>query len=246
MDNNEEVNKIKAKKKCFVITPIGAPNSDIRRKIDGVISSAIKPVLNGKYEVIVSHEETNSGSIKSSIIKNIYDCDLVIANLTTQNPNVMYEVAIRHAVAKPIIHITEDVKDLPFDINDQRTIEYKDDMYGVIELRDKLDKMVSDIETSTEKISNPVVDSLKITNIINVQENNMDISDAIITMLSQLKEVNSRVSLIEREVNNSKKQLTSEYKLNVNDYVLPSTVFFKSKLDANVLKDDFVLNSDEE
>lgn len=189
------------KKRCFVITPIGATESKIRRKIDGVIECAIKPALK-EYEVIVSHQEINSGSIKSNIIKNIYDCELVIANLTTQNANVMYEVALRHAVAKPIIHITEDLMELPFDINDHRTIEYTDDMMGVRELKIKIEKMVNDIENSKDKISNPIVDSLGKTNIIELTDNNINMNDAINGILLSLKNISERITLI--EINNKK------------------------------------------
>lgn len=185
------------KKKCFVITPIGAAGSTIRRKIDGVIECAIRPALK-EYDVIVSHQETNSGSIKSNIIRNINDCELVIANLTTQNANVMYEVALRHAVAKPIIHITENLAELPFDINDHRTIEYTDDMLGVRELKNNLEKMVDDIEKSKEKISNPIVDSLRKTNIIELTDNNINMNDAINGILSSLDNISERISLIER------------------------------------------------
>jgi hypothetical protein len=184
-------------KRCFVITPIGAAGSTIRRKIDGVIECAIKPALK-EYDIIVSHQEINSGSIKSNIIKNIYDCELVIANLTTQNANVMYEVALRHAVAKPIIHITENLAELPFDINDHRTIEYTDDMMGVQELKINIEKMVNDIKNSNDKISNPIVDSLGKTNIIELKDIEINLNDAINGILTSIKDINERITLIER------------------------------------------------
>ena len=68
------------------------------------------------YKVEVSHRITVSGTMTATIIRKVYECDLAIANLTGNNPNVMYEIGLRHAAAKPIIHITEDVKDLAFDV----------------------------------------------------------------------------------------------------------------------------------
>lgn len=208
-------------KKCFVITPIGPNGSPIRRKIDGVIECAIRPALENKYEVIVSHEEKNSGSIKSNIIKNIYECDLVIANLTTQNPNVMYEVALRHAVAKPIIHITENLDDLHFDINDHRTIEYRDDMKGVIELREQIISLLSSIENSNERISNPIVDSLGKTNVIEIPENNIKLDVAISNILESIKALNERISSFEKYNKNSDyyyNRINAQVKNLGNDY----------------------------
>lgn len=76
--------------------------------------------------------------ITTQIINRIINDDLVIANLTGTNPNVMYELCLRYVVAKPIIHICENGTTLLFDIKDSRTIYYENDMLGVEELKIKL------------------------------------------------------------------------------------------------------------
>lgn len=127
------------KKKCFIISPIGKDNSDIRRKADGLINSVIKPTLKDlKITVIAPHEITTPGSITNQVIKHILEDDLVIANLTGLNPNVMYELAIRHAKRLPIIYMAEKGTKLPFDIASERTIFYSDDMYEVEKLKPRL------------------------------------------------------------------------------------------------------------
>lgn len=53
-------------KTCFIITPIGATGSIIRRKIDGVIEEVIEPILDELgYEVTVSHKISESGFLIS-------------------------------------------------------------------------------------------------------------------------------------------------------------------------------------
>lgn len=80
MDNTEK------NKKCFIITPIGNDKSDTRRMADGVITSAVKPVLEGKgFLVITPHEMADPGAIEKSVIQQIMESDLVIANLTGLN-----------------------------------------------------------------------------------------------------------------------------------------------------------------
>lgn len=185
-------------KKCFVITPIGSVGSSVRRKVEGLIDEVIIPVMKEEqYEVEVSHRINDSGTMTSAIIERVYNSDLVIANLTGNNPNVMYEVALRHASAKPIIHITENVSELPFDINDQRTIEYTDDMSGALDLRDKLRTMVRNIDY-TILASNPVTDALAKKNLVNIpQEKSVEIADMLSDMRNDIK--NLKREFISRE-----------------------------------------------
>jgi len=148
-------------RKCFIITPIGDDGSEIRRKTDGLITSVIRPVLaNLEYDCDAAHEVSDSGSITRMVIKRILADDLVIANLTGLNPNVMYELAIRHAARLPIITLAEKGTHLPFDIVDQRTIFYVDDMAGAERLKDDLSDSVGSVENQKE-IDNPIVEASK-------------------------------------------------------------------------------------
>ena len=119
MEKKERIQEIK--QSCFIITPIGDEKSTIFRKAKGVIDSVIKPVLelNGFSDIKPAYEINVSGMITTQIINRIINDDLVIANLTGTNPNVMYELCLRHVVAKPIIHICENRTTLPFDIKDK-------------------------------------------------------------------------------------------------------------------------------
>lgn len=149
------------KKKCFVITPIGEEGSSTRRHIDGIIKAAIRPALENKYEVKAAHEITTTGSINNQVIVEIYTSDLVVANLTELNPNVMYELAIRHAIKKPVIMIMEKgSKGLPFDVINERTIFYINDSQGVLDLKEEIVKVEDTI--GNNPVSNPIFDALSI------------------------------------------------------------------------------------
>lgn len=158
MDENNNVQENEIGKKCFIITPIGNDGSDTFRRAKGVIESAIKPVLveYGFVDIKPAYEINVSGMINTQIINRIIDDDLVIANLTDNNPNVMYELCLRHVVAKPIIHICENGTDLPFDIKDSRTVFYEDDMLGVEELKEKVRLFLDEITYEKEYMDNPV------------------------------------------------------------------------------------------
>ena len=159
-DKENNTKKSDMKKKCFIITPIGSEGSDIRKKAEGVIDAVINPVLSSMdYDIYVPHKMNNPGSITGQIIDHILNDELVIANLTGLNANVMYELAVRHAARKPIVCIAENSTKLPFDVMTDRVIFYDDAMYSVEATKQDLSKKIA-AATSQEKIDNPIYRSM--------------------------------------------------------------------------------------
>lgn len=148
-------------KNCFIITPIGDEGSEIRMKADGIYYAVIVPVLSKKgYKPIAAHKISETGSITNQIIEHIVSDELVIANLTGSNANVMYELAVRHAVRKPVICIIEKGTDLPFDIVTDRAIFYKDNMLSVNNTIEELEKAINELDY-TKKPDNPIYRAIK-------------------------------------------------------------------------------------
>jgi len=128
---------------CFIITPIGEADSETFIKAMGLIDAVIEPVLKEfNFKAIAANHISLPGSINKQLIKSILEDKLVIANLTGLNPNVMYELAVRHAVRLPVVIMAERGTRLPFDITDQRTIFYDDSLAGLNVARQQLRNMV--------------------------------------------------------------------------------------------------------
>jgi len=144
-------------KDCFIITPIGASNSETFKKADGLIRSVLRPILS-KYgfNALPAYEIDATGSITKQIIQHIVNDELVIANITGLNPNVMYELAIRHSFKKKVITLAEAGTKLPFDITDQRTIFYEDSLIGSEIAKPLLEKAIIDV-LKNEVTSNKTV-----------------------------------------------------------------------------------------
>jgi hypothetical protein len=125
-------NKNTQEKVCFVISPIGSADSDTRKHADEVLECVFKAALEPLgYSVMRADEISVPGSITLQVLEKIRSSELMIADLTGLNPNVFYELALRHAIGKPVIQVIDASQKIPFDIADLRTISLEFDPMGV-------------------------------------------------------------------------------------------------------------------
>ncbi|HBT85956.1 MAG TPA: DUF4071 domain-containing protein [Porphyromonadaceae bacterium] len=114
---------------CFVIMGYGKKTDPTLGKtydLDATYHRIIKPaVVKAGYTCIRGDEILESGIIDKCMYALLIRADLVIADITTFNPNALYELGIRHA-AKPYSTIVMKEKDgnIPFDINHNKTFTY--------------------------------------------------------------------------------------------------------------------------
>jgi len=109
---------------CFVITPIGASDSEQRKHANLVLNSIIGPALQGlNFEVVRADQISKPGMITKQVIEYLVRAELVIADLSFGNPNVFYELALRNAARLPVVQIVRVGDALPFDVGQFRTIQ---------------------------------------------------------------------------------------------------------------------------
>ena len=112
-------------RRVFVVSPIGAPGSDVNKKANYALTYIIRKALHGPQWVVERADEGESpDSIGHHVVRKLHEADLVIADLTDLNPNVFYELAIAHGWHKPVIHMMQYDQRPPFDVADMRTIFY--------------------------------------------------------------------------------------------------------------------------
>ena len=116
-------NDIKYENTCFYITPIGGENSEERKHSDMLLECVVAPVLEEfGLKVIRADKIDKPGIITNQILDYITKSRMVIADLSFHNPNVFYELAVRHMKGLPAIHLSRSCDKIPFDIGNFRTI----------------------------------------------------------------------------------------------------------------------------
>ncbi len=111
------MNGVNRRKQCFVIGPYGDAGTKIREWSDWILEEVVKPAAEKEgYWAVRTIDEPRPGDITARIMQELRTADLVVADLTGSNPNVYYELALRHAKAKPFIHLARVGTEIPFDV----------------------------------------------------------------------------------------------------------------------------------
>ncbi|MBE9491219.1 MAG: hypothetical protein IMY67_13050 [Bacteroidetes bacterium] len=129
----------------------------------------------------------------STIINDIWDyiqnSSIILADLTGRNPNVLYELGLAHAIAKPVIIVTESIDDIPFDLRSLRIIQYDKNVTNWGEkLKDNIISSILEVLDSPITAVLPTfidVDTKKVNSISEVEK--------------QLIEIHQEIDMLKRE-----------------------------------------------
>lgn len=218
-DNARNQSEETSRKTCFVIAPIGASGTETRRATDGLVDTVINPVLvEFDYEVEIAHRISETGSINKQVITRLVDSDLVVAVLTDLNPNVMYELGVRHASRKPVISLALEGTALPFDVGQERTVFYENDMHGVKDARAMLRDHVDNIDD--ENIDNPIYRAIE----FDLMERNLRESgdNAMADILDMLQRILNETQRSSRKIPDARDDFTisaEEHQLRVSNLI---------------------------
>lgn len=121
---------------CFYLCPFSEPFNSIYN------DHVIKVVSNEGFTIERADEIFGTQPIIEDIWEAINSASLIIADVTGKNPNVMYEVGMAHTVGKPVIIITQDINDVPFDLKHYRCIIYEYTPRGCSSLEERLSSTI--------------------------------------------------------------------------------------------------------
>lgn len=218
-------------KKCFVVSPIGDPGSDIRKNADQLYQHIIKPVCEKCGFVAERVDEFNtSGSITQEILDALNDYELVIADLTGHNPNVFFEIGYRTKSQKPIIHLKRREEVIPFDVSAIRTFEYDlTDLDMVIATKERLEQVVKSFKYDEAKDSRRNSNSFE-NNMIVTSLNDIQYKLDVLTEEIKKKE-NDTIKMV-IETFNAQKQEPESFEAEMMKILMPELIKNSNAADA--------------
>lgn len=189
-------------KTCFVVSPIGREGSEERRRADQVLRHIIEPsALECGYKAIRADRISEPGLITPQVIQHLVEDPLVIADLTGRNPNVFYELAIRHAVKKPIVQIIQAGEAIPFDVAQSRTIQVDHhDLDSTVNCKQELANQIRIAEKDSSAADNPISVAI---DLLSPLKSGSPVEKRMAEMISMLQDVRVAVGTIAGGVRSS-------------------------------------------
>ncbi len=147
--------KIEASDTCFVMQPFAEPLGTYYDKIykPAIEKAGLKPVR--------AHNDIfGTGKIIDQVWRSIIEAKVLVAELTSRNPNVFYELGVAHALDKPVVLISSNENDVPFDLQHIRVIYYDTtDPFWGSKLLDKVaENVISAIRNPEEAVFKKVAE----------------------------------------------------------------------------------------
>lgn len=140
---------VKTGDSCFVMQPFAPPHGDYFEKI-------FKPAIDktGLKPVRADADIFATGKIIDQIWRGINSAKVLVAELTTRNANVLYELGLAHALKKPVVLVSSNQPDVPFDLKHIRVIYYdvSDPFWGTKLIEKVAENILSALNNPEEAI----------------------------------------------------------------------------------------------
>jgi hypoxanthine phosphoribosyltransferase len=133
---------------CFFISPINKKGSKERKHADRVTEFILKKATKGLFTVVRADKMARPGIISLEIIKNVKSAPMVAADLTFSNPNVFYELALRHQTGFPYVQMASTGTTLPFDVAPINTVFF--DLDDVDSIKQAIKELRAQIKAGAE------------------------------------------------------------------------------------------------
>jgi len=207
-------------KNCFVIAPIGEPGTETRKRSDIILKYVIGPATEScGYTTLRADQISEPGLITSQVIQHVVDDALLIADLTDRNPNVFYELAIRHALRRPLVQIIKKGEQIPFDVAGTRTIAVDHhDLESVEETKEEIIRQIMHLENAPQEIETPISVAIEL-KFMRQSEN--PIERSLGDLVSAIADMKSEMSNFQKDTLRDQAQLISKVKESVerSDYL---------------------------
>jgi len=150
MDENRDV---------FVIMPFSSTATCTAKQWTEIYENLFKPAVE-ECGYSCERAKSKTGSLIKSIIEKLQTSRIVLADITDRNPNVFYELGVRHSLSKRTIILAQGVQHVPSDLLGYWFIGYETTLGGVNPFKQEVRRLLNEISEDPDKSDNPVSDFL--------------------------------------------------------------------------------------
>lgn len=221
-------NKMAQQKTCYIIGAIGDPDTSQRKWADFVRKHIINPaVTNCGYEKPARADDPDKGLITQDIIEQMFDADLVVADLTDHNGNVYYELGIRHCAQKPAIHIIKSGQVPLFDLGTNKAIFIGEEHLIVTQAIEGIQSRIKAIKENPKQFYSEVHLHIQVKKLKIIEKSNISMNDAILELFESMITIEGRMV---DKLNNLYNELVVKPKQLDARYPIPTLSFFEQIL----------------
>jgi hypothetical protein len=188
---------------CFFIAPIGEDDSEIRKRSDEVRDWVVKPAAKAAagLRTVRADEVGEPGQITAQAVQHCLKAKAAVADLTEGNPNVYYELSVRHGAQLPVVLIAEVGTKLPFDISQSRVIFF--DHASLSSAGKAKEELQTQIEASLSGTpDNPISDGMRLAEL---QAGNVE-EQTLAVVLDRLQRLSHTTELIDQRLRKAERR----------------------------------------
>lgn len=221
--------EVQNNKKCFIIMPISTPDGYSENHFKQVYDTIIAPaVRKAGYEPYRVDDDRICDSIIDKILHNLVECEMAVCDLSSRNPNVMYELGIRQAYGKKVVLIQDEKSQPIFDVSAINTVFYNSR------------RIYEDVIASQNNISEAIISTAKEDSISLMSIANMGPATIEVQSENDDKQISEKLllSILSTVRRLEQSQVMQSRKLNVpitsNDYILARYFDLQNDIDKAI------------
>jgi len=190
---------------CFFIAPIGDDDSEIRKRSDAVRDWVVKPAAEqaASLKTVRADDVGEPGQITAQAVQHCLKAKAAVADLSGGNPNVYYELSVRHGAQLPVVLIAEEGTKLPFDISQSRVIFFDHtDLDSAGRAKEQLQTQIEASMTGTP--DNPISDGMRLAEL---QAGNVE-EQALALVMDRLERLSHTTEQIDQRLRQAERRET--------------------------------------
>lgn len=194
--------------KCFVIMPISDTDDYPSGHFNRVYLHLLRPAIEkAGFEATRADEIQETNFIVLDIVQHLLSAEMCICDLSSKNPNVLYELGIRQAFNLPVCLIKDDLTSRIFDIQGFRDCEYSSSL-RIDEVQNEIDIIAANIKStySTKETNiNSLVSLLGVSTA--TLEANIHLSPEITYVTEMIKDLTSKITNLQERLPNTSSEI---------------------------------------